>query len=37
MIIFKKSLTILVPASAVIQGGQALFIIIERKGCLGCF
>jgi len=26
-----------VPAVAVIQEGQALFVFIERKGCLGGF
>lgn len=33
----KKSWPTPVPAAAVIQGGQALFTIIGRKGYVGCF
>lgn len=33
----KKSLQIPVPAVAVIQEGQALFVIIGRKGHVNCF
>jgi len=33
----KKSLQIPVPAVAVIQEGQALFVVIGRKGYVNCF